>query len=62
MNSTTILAIVAIIAVVGAVASVSLVLMAPPAHAQAFLDLDDLGHGKSFHDHNGDIHSHHRNA
>lgn len=56
MKSTTILAIVAIIAVVGAVASVPLVLMAPQAHAGTS-DYDDRGHGKSFHDRYGDIHS-----
>jgi hypothetical protein len=59
MRTTTLLAIIAIIATVGAVVSVGFATMATPAHAtRAIFDPDDIGHGQSFHDIKGDIHSH----
>jgi hypothetical protein len=52
------LAAVAVIAVVGGVAPVVFAILTTPAHAQAILDIDDIGHVKSLHDSNGDFHSH----
>ncbi|MBV9177250.1 MAG: hypothetical protein JO327_00260 [Nitrososphaeraceae archaeon] len=62
MKSTIILAIVATITAVGGVASLTLVSMAISAHALPCVprhcgDTDDTGHGQSFHDSNGDLHS-----
>ena len=57
MRTTAILAVVAIIAAVGAVAAAQFAIMVTPAHAQAIFDPDDAGHGKSYHDRNGDTHS-----
>jgi hypothetical protein len=59
MKTTALLAIVAIIAAIGAVTSAGFTMMATTAHAiPVHLDFDDLGHGQSFHDSNGDFHSH----
>ena len=65
MKTTALFSISAIIAAIGSVASAYLAIMATPAHAcppgtgcpPHEHDKDDIGHGQSFHDINGDLHS-----